>query len=101
MRPTEVKAVLAQIGVSPTKSKGQNFLVDDAVADREVDYLQISPDETVLEIGPGLGVLTSRLVPKANKVIAIELDHAIASYVRSEFDGGVELIEADALDAEW
>jgi 16S rRNA (adenine1518-N6/adenine1519-N6)-dimethyltransferase len=97
----EVKAVLAQIGVSPAKSRGQNFLVDDTVADREVDYLGISTGETVLEIGPGLGVLTSRLVPRAGKVIAIELDHAIASYVRSEFGGQVELIEGDALHAEW
>ena len=101
MRPTEVKTILAQIGVSPTKSKGQNFLVDDTVADREVEYLQISPDETILEVGPGLGVLTSRLVPKADKVIAIELDHAIAGYVRSQFGDSVELIEADALDAGW
>jgi 16S rRNA (adenine1518-N6/adenine1519-N6)-dimethyltransferase len=101
VRPTEVKAVLAQIGVSPTKSRGQNFLVDDTVADREVEYLQLSPEETVLEIGPGLGVLTSRLAPRAGKVIAIELDHSIASYVRSEFAGKVELIEGDALHAEW
>ncbi len=100
MRPTEVKAILAQIGVSPTKAKGQNFLVDDAVADHEVDCLQISPEDTVLEVGPGLGVLTSKLVLKASKVITIELDHAIAGYVRSEF-GQAELIEADALDIEW
>ena len=76
-------------------------MVDDTVADREVDYLQISPGETVLEVGPGLGVLTSRLVTKAGKVIAIELDHAIASYVRSEFGSSVDLVEADALDATW
>ena len=96
----EVKAILAQIGVSPTKSRGQNFLVDDTVADREVEYLQISPGDTVLEVGPGLGVLTSRLVPRAGKVIAIELDRAIASYARSAF-GNVELIEDDALHARW
>ncbi len=101
MRPTEVKAILAQIGVSPTKSKGQNFLVDDTVAGREVDYLQMAPGDAVLEVGPGLGVLTSMLVPKAYKVIAIELDHAIAAYVRSQFGECVELIEADALDAKW
>lgn len=101
MRPTEVKAALARVGVSPTKSRGQNFLVDDTVADREVEYLQISPGDTVLEVGPGLGVLTSRLVPWAGKVIAIELDQGIASYVRSEFGGKVELIEGDALNVAW
>ena len=68
MRPTEVKKILAQIGVSPTKSKGQNFLVDDTVAEREVEYLQIRQGETVLEVGPGLGVLTERLVHEADKV---------------------------------
>ncbi len=100
VRPTEVKNILAQIGVSPSKSRGQNFLVDDTVASREIDYLQISRTDTVLEVGPGLGVLTSRLVPEADKVIAIELDHDIASYVRREFKT-VELIESDALDAKW
>jgi 16S rRNA (adenine1518-N6/adenine1519-N6)-dimethyltransferase len=100
VRPTEVKAILAQLGVSPTKAKGQNFLVDDTVAEREVDYLQISPGETILEVGPGLGVLTSRLIPLAEKVVAIEIDRAVASYVRSEFKS-VELIEADALDVAW
>lgn len=101
MRPTEVKAILAQIGVSPTKSKGQNFLVDDTVAEREVEYLQLLPGETVMEIGPGLGVLTSQLVPRAGKVIAIELDQAIASYVRTGYKEKVDLIEADALDEKW
>ena len=101
MRPTEVKALLAQIGVSPTKAKGQNFLVDDSVAEREVDYLQISPEDTVLEVGPGLGVLTSRLIPEAGKVIAIELDHAIAAHVRSEYKEKMDLIEGDALDVIW
>jgi len=101
VRPTEVKAILAQIGVSPTKSRGQNFLVDDTVAEREIDYLQLLPGETVLEIGPGLGVLTTRLVPRAAKVIAIELDHSIASYVRSEYQEKVELVEADALEVKW
>jgi 16S rRNA (adenine1518-N6/adenine1519-N6)-dimethyltransferase len=101
VRPTEVKAVLAQIGVSPTKSKGQNFLVDDTVAEREVDYLQISKEDTVLEVGPGLGVLTSRLIPEAGKVIAIELDHDIAAHVRSEYKDDVQLIEGDALDVTW
>jgi 16S rRNA (adenine1518-N6/adenine1519-N6)-dimethyltransferase len=76
-------------------------LVDDTVAEREVEYLQLSPEDTVLEVGPGLGVLTGRLVPKAQKVIAIELDRQIASYVRSTFGASVELIEADALDTKW
>jgi 16S rRNA (adenine1518-N6/adenine1519-N6)-dimethyltransferase len=101
VRPTEVKSTLAQIGVSPSKSKGQNFLVDDTVAEREIEYLQISPGETVLEVGPGLGVLTEGLVPQAGKLIAIELDRDIASYVRATFGGNVELIEGDALDVKW
>jgi 16S rRNA (adenine1518-N6/adenine1519-N6)-dimethyltransferase len=101
LRPTEIKTILAGLGVSPTKSKGQNFLTDDGVADREVAYLDISPEDTVLEVGPGLGVLTARLVPAASKVIGIELDHGIASYVRSTFSDEVELIEGDALEVKW
>ena len=61
----------------------------------------MSPGDTVLEVGPGLGVLTSRLLPKAGKVIAIELDQGIATYLRAELGSKFELIEGDALDAAW
>lgn len=101
MRPTEIQALLARYGVSPSKSKGQNFLVDERVAQREVDFLDIRPEDTVLEIGPGLGVLTELIVKKARRTVCIELDPGIAEHVRQRFGGSVELIEGDALELEW
>jgi 16S rRNA (adenine1518-N6/adenine1519-N6)-dimethyltransferase len=101
MRPTEIQSLLAQYGISPSKSKGQNFLVDERVAQREVSYLGIQADESVLEIGPGLGVLTELLVPKAREVNCIELDPGLAQYVRSRYGASLNLIEGDALELEW
>jgi 16S rRNA (adenine1518-N6/adenine1519-N6)-dimethyltransferase len=53
---------------------GQIFLIDKKVAEREVSYAYISHNDTVLEIGPGQGILTKLLAKKAKKVVAIELD---------------------------
>jgi 16S rRNA (adenine1518-N6/adenine1519-N6)-dimethyltransferase len=98
MHPSEVRAILTRIGVSPTKERGQNFLLDERVADREIAYLNIEPGETALEVGPGLGMLTERLLPVA-KVFCIELDRRICGYLKERFDGRIELAEADALRA--
>src|SRR2546423_9506594 len=56
---------------------GQNFLVDQAIVDRIVDAVQARADETIVEIGPGRGALTSRLVEKAGRLIAIEFDREL------------------------
>jgi 16S rRNA (adenine1518-N6/adenine1519-N6)-dimethyltransferase len=101
MNPSEIKLILGQYGISPTKAKGQNFLVDDRVAEREVEYLGIVPSDVVMEIGPGLGVLTQLLLPKASKVECIELDNGTISYLKERFGNEIELIEGDALELEW
>jgi len=98
MNPSEIQGTLARLGASPTKSKGQNFLVDGRVADRQIEYAQLSSSDTALEVGPGLGVLTSRLAARAGKVIAIETDSKLAAYLRDELPENVELIEGDALE---
>jgi len=101
MTPKEIQALLAEYGIAPSKSKGQNFLTDERVAEREVAYLDIHPADTVLEIGPGLGVLTDLLLPKAREVACIELDRGIAQYVRSRYADRLRLMEGDALALEW
>jgi 16S rRNA (adenine1518-N6/adenine1519-N6)-dimethyltransferase len=100
MTPTEVKALLANYGISPSKSKGQNFLLDEGIADREVSYLEIEPEDAVLEVGPGLGMLTMRVLPLASRTICVELDRGVAGFIRERFEGKVELIEGDALEVE-
>jgi 16S rRNA (adenine1518-N6/adenine1519-N6)-dimethyltransferase len=101
MNPSEIKLILGQYGISPTKAKGQNFLVDDRVAEREVEYLEIEPSDIVLEIGPGLGVLTQLLTSKASKVECIELDKGTNAYLKERFGNEIDLIEGDALELEW
>ena len=88
----------ARLGVSPAKGMGQNFLIDDRVAERQIGFARLSKGDTVLEVGPGLGVLTRRLAEQAGKVYAIEMDRKLAAYLRTELPENVELIEGDALE---
>ena len=64
MNPGETSRLIAETGVVPTKSKGQNFLTDGRVADRHIGYAEIEPGDRILEVGPGLGILTQRLIGK-------------------------------------
>ena len=101
MNPSEVAAILSELGAAPAKSRGQNFLVDDRVADRQIEYAELSPQDTVLEVGPGLGMLTGRLADKVEKVVAIETDAKLAAYLADHLPSNVELIEGDALAVEF
>ncbi len=76
---------------------GQNFLIDKKVAEREVDYANITNDDIVLEIGPGHGILTKLLAEKAQKVIALEIDENLISNLRDSIPNNVELINCDAI----
>jgi 16S rRNA (adenine1518-N6/adenine1519-N6)-dimethyltransferase len=85
------------------KSFGQNFLVDGSYIEKIIAELNPLPDETIIEIGPGRGALTRRLLDKAGKVIAIELDKDLIPVLQSEFGGqdNFQLIEADALAVDF
>lgn len=76
---------------------GQNFLIDKRVAEREINYADISEKDVVLEIGPGKGVLTKLLAEKAKKVIAIELDKNLFNNLNTALPSNVELINDDVL----
>lgn len=78
---------------------GQHFLRDESAAQKIVEALGEVSQKTVLEIGPGTGVLTRRLVPKARRVIAIEFDKVLAAQLRMRFAlaSNVEIIEGDVL----
>jgi 16S rRNA (adenine1518-N6/adenine1519-N6)-dimethyltransferase len=83
----------------PRKSLSQNFLTDPAALDAIVEAAELAPGDRVVEIGPGLGVLTRRLLAAGASVLAVEVDARLAEYLRRELYGidGFELIEADAL----
>lgn len=94
---SDARALMAAAGVVPKRSKGQNFLVDDRVADRIVGYAGITPGDAVLEVGPGFGILTERLIGTGARLTCVELDPKLAAHIRSAYGGSLELIEGDAV----
>jgi 16S rRNA (adenine1518-N6/adenine1519-N6)-dimethyltransferase len=94
---TEVKARLAAAGVRPSKGLGQHFLVDDRVANRQVVHGGVGPEDVVLEIGPGLGVLTEPLASAAKRVVAVEADRRLARSLGGRWPN-VEVVAGDALE---
>lgn len=87
MKVEQVKKLLRAYDIRPTKGKGQNFLLDEQVIRDMVDAARVSGEDTVLEIGPGLGILTRALLERAGKVVAVELDANVATFLRAEFGG--------------
>ena len=92
-----------QSSTFPKRRFGQNFLVDRSVVDRIISAVSPQPDETVVEIGPGRGALTSRLVEKTGRLIAIEFDRDLAPQLRTQFSeaSNLQVIEADALTIDF
>lgn len=83
----------------PRKRFGQHFLADQTIAERIVAMVQPLPGELVLEIGPGRGVLTQRLVARGGRLVAVEIDRDLAAYLRQRLAGpDFRLIEGDVLD---
>ncbi|MGI6009791.1 MAG: 16S rRNA (adenine(1518)-N(6)/adenine(1519)-N(6))-dimethyltransferase RsmA [Methanomethylophilus sp.] len=93
--------LIRETGVRPSKSRGQNFLTDGRIADRQVDYAGIGPHDRVLEVGPGLGILTQRLVEKTDDLTCIELDDSLADYIEKTYGDKLKLIRGDALKVQW
>lgn len=81
----ETKFLLKKYDISASKKLGQNFLIDDEVIENIVTASNVCKDDLVIEIGPGLGSLTSRLLEKAGKVIAIELDSRMIKILQDRF----------------
>jgi 16S rRNA (adenine1518-N6/adenine1519-N6)-dimethyltransferase len=100
MNLQHTKALLRAYGLHPNKRLGQHFLVDPAAAERIVAAAQIKPDETVLEVGPGLGALTRLLLQQARHVIAVELDERLCALLKKELKDqpAFRLINGDFLD---
>jgi len=97
------KTAVAGRGARRKPKLGQNFLTDHLAARRIVDALGEVSNRTVIEIGPGHGVLTDLLVKRARKVIGIELDHILAAQMRMRYATlkNVEILESDFVTVEW
>jgi 16S rRNA (adenine1518-N6/adenine1519-N6)-dimethyltransferase len=76
--PAEIRRLAAQLGIRPTKQWGQNFVIDKGTVRRIVRTAGVTPDDVVLEVGPGLGSLTLALLPHVRHVTALEIDPALA-----------------------
>ncbi len=99
MNASEVKQRLRDLGISPSKRLGQHFLTDGDVARSTVAEADIRPGDTVLEVGPGLGILTEVLLSEARHVVAVEKDPRLCDYLRRVFPD-LDLIEGDVLHVE-
>lgn len=97
-----VRSELDSIGIPPLKRFGQNFLIDKGVRERLIELAELTVDDTVLEVGPGLGFLTEALINRAGRVIAIEKDRTLAAYLKAKFSHqrNLTVVEGDALTAQ-
>lgn len=97
--PGQLRRLMSAERLRPRKSLSQNFLTDPAALDAIVEAADLEPGDNVVEVGPGLGVLTRRLLAAGASVLAVELDPRLADYLRRELAEveRFELIEADAL----
>ena len=103
--PSDVRAWCQARGFHPNKTLGQNFLIDRNILEAIVAETGAREGSRVLEVGPGLGVLTEGLLRRGARVTAVEKDPALAAWLREslckEFPDTLELHEGDALEADW
>jgi len=101
--PTEIRELAARLGVQPSKRLGQNFVVDAGTVSRITALADLGPDDVVLEVGPGFGSLTLPLLAAARRVIAVEVDRALAAELPvtvaarvPQLAGRLDVVTADA-----
>ncbi|MBB4929711.1 16S rRNA (adenine1518-N6/adenine1519-N6)-dimethyltransferase [Lipingzhangella halophila] len=104
LTPADVRGLASRLGIRPTKSRGQNFVIDHGTVRRIVTLAEVGADDSVLEVGPGLGSLTLALLPHVRHVTAIEIDPDLAAALPGtvrEFAPGLagrlEVCAADAM----
>ena len=97
--PKVTKEFLKEHGIRIKKRLGQNFLIDEGILNRIVEAADLSKDDIVIEIGPGMGTLTKKLAQEVKKVLAIEIDENLVKLLRETLKSysNVEIIQADIL----
>ncbi|MCI8655531.1 MAG: 16S rRNA (adenine(1518)-N(6)/adenine(1519)-N(6))-dimethyltransferase RsmA [Clostridia bacterium] len=95
----ETRYIMKKYNIKANKNLGQNFLINEEVVEKIIESADIKEDELVIEIGPGLGTLTKRLLEKAGKVICIELDTNMIKILEDRFSlyKNFEIINEDVL----
>lgn len=99
MKKDRALYLLEKHGLRPNKSLGQNFLLDEDVLDKIVEAADIGANDNIIEVGPGLGVLTRKLAELAKHVTAIELDRGLVALLERENEllENVQFVHQDAL----
>jgi 16S rRNA (adenine1518-N6/adenine1519-N6)-dimethyltransferase len=95
----DIRYLCQKYNIRPSRRRGQNFLIDKKVLEKIIQAANLSRSDLILEIGPGLGVLTKELARRVRKVIAVELDSRLVRVLKKEMEdyGNVEIIEGDIL----
>lgn len=95
----ELKSLLQSKNLWARKGLGQNFLVDEKALDKIVEAAELSKSDQVIEVGPGTGFLTERLIEKAGQVLAVELDFNMVYLLKDRFESAknLKVIEGDIL----
>lgn len=95
----QIKLICRTYDIRPQKQKGQNFLINQAVIKEIVGVANLKKTDVVLEVGPGLGILTEELVKHVKKVISVELDKKLFDFLKVKFSGAknLELVYDDIL----
>ncbi len=95
----KLRELLAKYDIRPVHARGQNFLVNDGVLDRIVEASGVQPGDRVVEIGPGPGMLTEKLLAAGAEVVAIEIDVRLQKLLEERFaDRNFTLLKGDALE---
>ncbi|MYH95260.1 MAG: 16S rRNA (adenine(1518)-N(6)/adenine(1519)-N(6))-dimethyltransferase RsmA [Acidimicrobiia bacterium] len=99
---TQVLDLLDRHGLAPSRAMGQNFVVDPNTIDAMVRVAELAPNDSVVEIGPGLGSLTRALAAEVDHVLAVEADrHLLAPLAEVADAPNIEIVHADATTPEW
>lgn len=102
MNRKEVQFILRQLKVTPKKSLGQNFLIDLNILQKIISEANLNKNDVVVEIGTGLGIITSELISKVKKVYSYEINSKLFQYASQKFSGlsNIELFNEDILQVE-
>ncbi len=102
LTPSETRRLLDRHGIAPSRALGQNFVVDPNTIERVVALAAIAPGDAVIEVGPGLGALTTSLADAGASVVAVEVDAHLLPPLREVVgDRDVRILHADAMTLDW
>jgi 16S rRNA (adenine1518-N6/adenine1519-N6)-dimethyltransferase len=96
-RVEDLRTALKLAGIRPNKGLGQHFLIDRESLEMIMAAAEPSSDDTVLEVGPGLGVMTRPLAEQAGRLVAVEADQVLAELLRRDAPDNLEVVEGDIL----